>query len=168
MEEKNQDRGNVTAFDVQDAIRILQIQNTLLEGRFEIIGEALIKLSTGLKAIQQMMSPILPISDDQKSVRSADQNADMGDIFPNNEEDEVNLSFRDNEAAVQSIRSKNIGLRQKSDKSSKVEKSERRELSMIRNLDRLTSGQDDNIRVYKSTPSYEHIKLTSDNISIGY
>jgi hypothetical protein len=36
---------------------------------------------------------------------------------------------------------------------------------MIRNLDRLTSGQDDNVRVYKSTPSYKHIKLTSDNIS---
>ena len=36
---------------------------------------------------------------------------------------------------------------------------------MIRNLDRLTSEQDDNVRVYKSTPSYEHIKLTSDNIS---
>ena len=69
MEEKSQDRGNVTAFDVQDAIRILQIQNTLLEGRFEIIGEALIKLSTGLKAIQQMMSPILPISDGQSEVQ---------------------------------------------------------------------------------------------------
>ena len=36
---------------------------------------------------------------------------------------------------------------------------------MIRNLDRLTSGQADNVRVYKSTSSYEHVKLSSDSIS---
>jgi hypothetical protein len=36
---------------------------------------------------------------------------------------------------------------------------------MIRNLDRLSSGHDENIRAYKNTPSYDHIKITSDSIS---
>ena len=73
-------------------------------------------------------------------------------------------SFRDNEAAVLSVRSKNIGLRQRESRS-RISKNERRESAMIRNLDRLTSGQDNNVRVYKLTPSHEYIKLFSDYIS---
>ena len=165
MEEKNQELGDVSPYDVEEAVRALQLQNRIFEGRFSAIGESLTKLNSGIETIKQLMSPILPLSEDQKSVGSANnQDVDMGNIFPNNEDDEVNLSFRDNEAAVLSVRSKNIGLRQRESKS-KVSKNERRESAMIRNLDRLTSGQDDNVRVYKSTPSYEHIKLTSDNIS---
>ncbi len=119
------------------------------------IGESLTKLNSGIETIKQLMSPILPLSEDQKSVGSTDnQDVDMGNIFPINEDDEVNLSFRDNEAAVLSVRSKNIGLRQRESRS-KISKNERRESAMIRNLDRLTSGQDNNVRVYKSTPSYE-------------
>ena len=150
--------------EMQEAIRSLQTKNILFEGRLNYITEALAQLNAGIESIKQLMSPILPEKEDQKSVESGEHAVDMGDIFPNNEDDEINLSFRDNEAAVLSIRSKNIGLRQKESKS-KVSKNERRESAMIRNLDRLTSGQDDNVRVYKSTPSYEHIKLTSDNIS---
>ena len=165
MEEKNQELVDVSPYEVQEAVRALQQQNRIFEGRFSAIGESLTKLNSGIETIKQLMSPILPLSEDQKSVGSADnQDVDMGNIFPNNEDDEVNLSFRDNEAAVLSVRSKNIGLRQRESKF-KVSKNERRESAMIRNLDRLTSGQDDNVRVYKSTPSYEHIKLTSDNIS---
>ena len=158
MEEKDQ--------DVQEAIKGLQMQNQIFEDRFMDMQDTLIKLNSGIEAIKQLMlSPILPASEDQKSVGSVEQDADLGNIFPNNEEGEGNLSFRDNEAAVLSIRSKNIALRQK-DERSKTSKNERRESAMIKNLDRLTSGQDSNIRVYKSTPSYEHIKLlTSDNIS---
>ncbi len=81
----------------------------------------------------------------------------MDNVFPNNDEDEVNLSLRDNQAAVLSLRSRNINLRTKKDDKSKVSKVARRD-SMIRNLVRLTSDQADNVRVYnKSTPSYEQI-----------
>ena len=52
----------------------------------------------------------------------------------------------------------------KNDVKSKIIKSERRD-SMIRHIDRLSSGQEDNVRVYKNTPSYDHIKLTSDSVS---
>ena len=86
----------------------------------------------------------------------------MDNVFPNNDEDEVNLSLRDNQAAVLSMRSRNINLRSKKDDKSKVSKVDRRD-SMIRNLVRLTSGQADNVRVYKSTTSYEQIKLNSDS-----
>ena len=89
------------------------------------------------------MSPIITAPEDQKSVGSVDHDVDIRNIFPNNEEDEVNLSFCDNEAAVLSIRSKNIGLRQKDEKP-KASKNERRDPAMIRNLDR---RQDNNIRV---------------------
>ena len=89
----------------------------------------------------------------------------MHDVFPNIDDDEVNLSFRDNEAALLSFRSKNVGMRgSKNDVKSKIIKSERRD-SMIRHIDRLSSGQEDNIRVYKNTPSYDHIKLTSGSVS---
>jgi len=81
----------------------------------------------------------------------------VDNVFPNNDEDEVNLSFRDNQAAFLSMRSRNINLRSKKDDKSKVSKVARRD-SMIRNLVRLTSDQADNVRVYnKSTPSYEQI-----------
>ena len=59
----------------------------------------------------------------------------MDNVFPNNDEDEVNLSFRDNQAAFLSMRSRNINLRSKKDDKSKVGKVDRRG-SMIRNLDR--------------------------------
>ena len=129
--------------------RELKVQNGIFEYRFLGIQDAFIKLNSGIETIKQLiMSPILPASEDQKSVGSVDQNTDMGNIFPNNVENEVNLSSRDNEAAVLSIRSKNIALRQK-DERSKTSKNERRESAMIRNLDRLISEQDSNIRVYK-------------------
>ena len=73
--------------------------------RFLGIQDAFIMLNSGIETIKQLiMSPILPASEDQKSVGSVDQNTDMGNIFPNNVENEVNLSSRDNEAAVLSIR----------------------------------------------------------------
>ena len=129
--------------------RELKVQNGIFEYRFLGIQDAFIKLNSGIETIKQLiMSPILPASEDQKSVGSVDQNTDMGNIFPNNVENEVNLSSRDNEAAVLSIRSKNIALCQK-DERSKTSKNERRESAMIRNLDRLISEQDSNIRVYK-------------------
>ena len=76
------------------------------------------------------------------------------------------MSFRNNEAALLRFRSKNGGMRgNKRDVKPKINtKSERRD-SMIRNLDRLSSGHDENIHAYKNTPSYDHIKLTSDSIS---
>ena len=112
MEEKDHELEDVSPNEVQEAVRALQQQNRIFEGRFSAIGESLTKLNSGIETIKQLMSPILPLSEDQKSVGSADnQDIDMGNIFPNNEDDEVNLSFRDNEAAVLSVRSKNIGLR---------------------------------------------------------
>ena len=98
---------------------------------------------------QRLLSPIQQLPEEQ--------NLDLG------VEDLLNVSFRDNEAAVLSMRSRNVGVRIRDEKP-KVTKGEHRN-SIIRNLDRLTSGLDDNVRVYKSTPSYEHIKLTSDNIT---
>ena len=73
------------------------------------------------------------------------------DVFTNVDEDEVNLSFRDNEyeAVLLSFRSKNVGVRgSKKIVQSKINsKSERRD-SMIRYIvDRLSSGQEDSIRV---------------------
>lgn len=85
--------------------RELKVQNGIFEYRFLGIQDAFIKLNSGIETIKQLiMSPILPASEDQKSVGSVDQNTDMGNIFPNNVENEVNLSSRDNEAAVLSIR----------------------------------------------------------------
>ena len=108
---------------------------------------------------------MLPLPEEQLSDQGVDEEFfNVENVFPNNDEDEVNLSFRDNQAAVLSMRSRNINLRSKKDDKPKVSKVDRRD-SMIRNLDRLTSGQDNNVRVYKTTPSYEHIKLNSDSIS---
>ena len=81
----------------------------------------------------------------------------MDNVFPNNDEDGVNLSLRDNQAAVLSMRSRNINLCSKKDDNFKVSKVDRKD-SMIRNLVSL-----DNVQVYKSTPSYEQIKLNSDS-----
>ena len=113
----------------------------------------------------QILSPIVPSEEDQKSDQDEAEGAIEG-VFPRIDDDEVNISFRDNEAALLSFRSKNVGMRgNKRDVKPKINnKSERRD-SMIRNLDRLSSGHDENIRVYKNTPSYDHIKLTSDSIS---
>ena len=113
----------------------------------------------------QILSPIIPSEEDQRSNQDEAEGS-LGDVFPNTDEDEVNISFRDNEAALLSFRSKNVGIRgNKRDIKPKINsKSERRD-SMIRNLDRLSSGHDENIRVYKNTPSYDNIKLTSDSIS---
>jgi hypothetical protein len=111
----------------------------------------------------QVLAPIISVDDDQKSMDSSEDVLPVDGFFPNNDDDEVNFSFRDNQAAVLSMRSRNVNVRNKDEKP-KVSKVDRRD-SMIRNLDRLTSGQDDNVRVYKSTPSYEHIKLSSDSIS---
>ena len=94
MEEKNQELGDVSPYDVEEAVRALQLQNRIFEGRFSAIGESLIKLNSGIETIKQLMSPILPETDDQKSIESGEQAVDMGNIFPNNEDEEVNLSFR--------------------------------------------------------------------------
>jgi hypothetical protein len=106
----------------------------------------------------QSLSPVLPLPKEQRSDQGADKEYfNVDNVFPNNDEDEVNLSLRDNQAAVLSLRSRNINLRTKKDDKSKVSKVARRD-SMIRNLVRLTSDQADNVRVYnKSTPSYEQI-----------
>ena len=112
----------------------------------------------------QVLSPVFSGDDDQKSLNSFEDVLPVDGFFPNNDDDEVNLSFQDNQAAVLSMRSRNVNLRRKEVKSKASKVVDRRD-SMIRNLDRLTSGQDDNVRVYKSTPSYEHIKLNSDSIS---
>jgi len=111
----------------------------------------------------KFFSSIIFVDDDQKSMDSSEDVLPVDGFFPNNDDDEVNFSFRDNQAAVISMRFRNVNVRKKDEKP-KVSKVDRRD-SMIRNLDRLTSGQDDNVRVYKSTPSYEHIKLNSDSIS---
>ena len=77
-------------------------------------------------------------------------------------DEEVNLSFRDNEAALLSFRSKNVVMRgSKNDMKSKLNSKGERCNSMVRHI----TGQEDNIRVYKNTPSYDHIKLTSDSVS---
>ena len=112
---------------------------------------------------QRLLSPIQQLPEEQNLDLGVEDLLNVDNIFPNNDEDAVNLSFRDNEAAVLSMRSRNVGVRIRDEKP-KVTKGEHRN-SIIRNLDRLTSGLDDNVRVYKSTPSYEHIKLTSDNIT---
>ena len=112
----------------------------------------------------QILSPITSKKDEHNSDQDEEESS-MHDVFPNIDDDEVNLSFRDNEAALLSFRSKNVGMRgTKNDVKSKIIKSERRD-SMIRHIDRLSSGQEDNVRVYKNTPSYDHIKLTSDSVS---
>ena len=71
----------------------------------------------------------------------------MDNVFPINDEDEVNLSLWDNQAAVLSMRSRNINLCSKKDDNFKVSKVDRKD-SMIRNLVRLTSGQADNVQVH--------------------
>jgi hypothetical protein len=108
--------------------------------------------------VVQILSPIIPSEEDQRSNQDEAEGS-LGDVFPNIDEDEVNISFRDNEAALLSFRSKNVGIRgNKRDIKPKINnKSERRD-SMIRNLDRLSSGHDENILVYKNTPSYDNIK----------
>ena len=82
-------------------------------------------------------------------------------------DEEVNLSFRDNEAALLSFRSKNVVVMRgsKNDMKSKLNSKGERCDSMIRHINRLSSEQEDNIRVYKNTPSYDYIKLTSDSVS---
>jgi hypothetical protein len=116
----------------------------------------------------QILSPIVPSEEEQKSDQD-EVEVSIEDVFPRIDDDKVNISFRDNEGALLSFRSKNVGMRGNKKRDVKTtfnnKNDERRESAMIRNLDRLTSGQDDNVRVYKSTPSYEHIKLSSDNIS---
>ena len=111
----------------------------------------------------KFFSSIIFVDDDQKSMDSSEDVLPVDGFFPNNDDDEVNFSFRDNQAAVISMRFRNVNVRKKDEKP-KVSKVDRRD-SMIRNLDRLTSGQADNVRVYKSTSSYEHVKLSSDSIS---
>ena len=94
MEEKDHELEDVSPNEVQEAVRALQQQNRIFEGRFSAIGESLTKLNSGIETIKQLiMSPILPLSEDQKSVGSADnQDVDMGNIFPNNEDDQVIFS----------------------------------------------------------------------------
>ena len=66
MEEKNQELGDGSPYDVEEAVRALQLQNRIFEGRFSAIGESLTKLNSGIETIKQLMSPILPEADDQK------------------------------------------------------------------------------------------------------
>ena len=80
----------------------------------------------------QVLSPIFSADDDQKSVNSFEDVLPVDGFFPNNDDDEVNFSFRDNQAAVLSMRSRNVNVRKKEMKP-KVSKVDRRD-SMIRNL----------------------------------
>ena len=102
MEEKNQELEDTPLYGVKE--RPSKIRFCCC--KFSAIGESLTKLNSGIETIKQLMSPILPVSEDQKSVGSADHHdVDMGNIFTINEDDEVNLSFRDNEVAVLSVAS---------------------------------------------------------------
>ena len=55
MEEKDQELEDVSPNEVQEAVRALQQQNRIFEGRFSAIGESLTKLNSGIETLKQLM-----------------------------------------------------------------------------------------------------------------
>ena len=65
----------------------------------------------------KFFSPIIFVDDDQKSMDSSEDVLPVDDgFFPNNDDDEVNFSFRENQAAVLSMRFRNVNVRKKDEK----------------------------------------------------
>ena len=64
----------------------------------------------------KFFSPIIFVDDDQKSMDSSEDVLPVDGFFPNNDDDEVNFSFRENQAAVLSMRFRNVNVRKKDEK----------------------------------------------------
>jgi len=98
-----------------------------------------------------------------------DIDLDISQVYEN--EDEVNITFRNNEELVNASRlgAPNVSSRERkstqqdASKDKEEKKADRRD-SVYRKLDRVNSGVNDRIQVYRNTPSFEHCKLLKFDI----
>ena len=88
-------------------------------------------------------------------------------------EDEVNVSFRVNEELVNASRlaAPNVVDRHASGKTATVKSAKEKDPkrmdrrdSIYRKLDRINSGVNDRVQVYKNTPSFEYLKLNKFDV----
>ena len=153
MEAKNEDievfPQPINLRDAEAAIVNLSIKNQVFEDRFVSIGEALGQITSGMKELQNSMKDL--VFNRQSSAINAKTPPDpvLHDLIPNSKSTKVNLLQRNQQQPSRFQRflsdRRNVNVRNKDEKP-KVSKVDRRD-SMIRNLDRLNSGQDDNVRV---------------------